>query len=715
MSFCLGLDTGGTYTDAALLDERKGVIVATAKALTTRHDLSIGVGEAMEKTLTKWGENDAGELNKIRMVCLSTTLATNAIVEGVGGAAGLVLIGFDDHLSERAGLKKALKNDPLIKISGGHKADGKRQAKFDADSLKKKLEDIQDQVTSFAIAAHFATRNMEDERHAAQIITEITGRFCSCSGDLSASLGGPRRALTALLNARLISLLDQLIQATEIKKNSLGLSCPLMVVKGDGSLVQAQFAKTRPIETILSGPAASMAGGAFLSGEKNAMVADIGGTTTDIAQLKNGIPKLSPDGAEIGGWKTMVEAAHIRTNGIGGDSEIRIAQAGDYDLTRGNLARGDLTRGNLARGDLAGGGANKNIKKQDPQTPLGTAQLEKIQLGPGRAIPLSLLALTHDNIKNIMKKQLEQPIAHATDGRFILPAMMGNIPKWMSKSETKITEILMESGMVALADLATTQVALGATHRLIKRGVLMVSGFTPTDAAHITKIFTNFDTDAAMLGGALLARQKSADGTKLAENEMKIARITLETLHWRSAMAIMDAGLAEEGEGEKLVSTSGFLSGLLHSNKDGSTAKNVEVTMKLSHPLVALGASAATIYPEVAQRINAQLNVPKYAEVAGAVGAAVGAVRQRVSILITQPRDDLFRIHLPDKLQDTENLTEALTQAKNEATILATKRAQAAGAKKIQTNIHENINEVKLNNQKTLFIQAIITAEATEI
>ncbi len=104
---------------------------------------------------------------------------------------------------------------------------------------------------------------------------------------------------------------------------SLDLSCPLMVVKGDGSLLHVDYARTRPVETILSGPAASLAGAAFLAEKKAALVADIGGTTTDIARLQQGVALLSHEGAHIGGWRTMVEAAHIRTRGLGGDSEIR--------------------------------------------------------------------------------------------------------------------------------------------------------------------------------------------------------------------------------------------------------------------------------------------------------------------------------------------------------------------------------------------------------
>ena len=126
MSLVLGLDTGGTFTDAALLDTADGRVLASAKALTTRADLSVGVGGAIAACLENWG----GPRKTISRVSLSTTLATNAVVEGVGGRVGLILIGFDDGVLGRAGLGAALGADPVLQIAGGHKADGRQQARW---------------------------------------------------------------------------------------------------------------------------------------------------------------------------------------------------------------------------------------------------------------------------------------------------------------------------------------------------------------------------------------------------------------------------------------------------------------------------------------------------------------------------------------------------------------------------------------------------------
>jgi N-methylhydantoinase A/oxoprolinase/acetone carboxylase beta subunit len=129
------------------------------------------------------------------------------------------------------------------------------------------------------------------------------------SSELSSELDAPRRALTAALNARLISRIAILIEAVESAMKELGLHCPLMIVKGDGTLALAEAVARRPIETVLSGPAASLVGGRWLSGLDSFILSDMGGTTTDLGIVINGRPKVTEQGAEVGGWRTMVREA----------------------------------------------------------------------------------------------------------------------------------------------------------------------------------------------------------------------------------------------------------------------------------------------------------------------------------------------------------------------------------------------------------------------
>ena len=212
MKLVIGLDTGGTYTDAALLDVAGKRVLATGKALTTHDDLSIGLRGAITKILQAYD----GSASEIRMVSLSTTLATNAVVEGVGGRVGLLMIGFDDKALERADLARAIGHDPVQFIAGGHRADGGQQEPFDSATLATAAATMAVDVSAFAVAGHFATRNPTHEIAAREILRETTGLPVTCSHELSSALGGPRRAVTAVLNARLINLLERLIAATEI-------------------------------------------------------------------------------------------------------------------------------------------------------------------------------------------------------------------------------------------------------------------------------------------------------------------------------------------------------------------------------------------------------------------------------------------------------------------------------------------------------------------
>jgi N-methylhydantoinase A/oxoprolinase/acetone carboxylase beta subunit len=737
MSLVIGLDTGGTYTDAALLDAASGQVLATGKALTTREDLSIGLGGAIARVLdayvtgngqTGGGQTGGGKPGDIGLVSLSTTLATNAVVEGVGGRVGLVMIGFDEAALERADLARALGQDPVAFITGGHKPDGGVQAMLDRDALRHAAETFGDEVSAFAIAGHLATRNPEHEMAARDLLRELTGLPITCSHELSSALGGPRRALTAVLNARLINLLERLIKATEAIMADQGLTCPLMVVKGDGSLLHSDFARTRPVETVLSGPAASLSGAAFLAGTDTALIADIGGTTTDIAFLQNGAPRLRAEGALVGGWQTMVEAAEIRTCGLGGDSEVRA-------VTRGR-----------------DGG---------------------VTLGPRRAVPLSLLATQHPEIIAIMEEQLGLAVPMQTDARFVFPVMPDGVPGWLTRSETRLAQKAIEMGPTPIAEIAATQLALGAVDRLISRGLLGLAAFTPTDAAHVTGAFTGFDVSAAELGAALMARQKNGLGEAIASDATGLAVMTLATLHQRSGLALMDAALAHDGAGEEQASRTPLLATLYEQHLKASMAASVashaaasvtshaadnkaeadatqmndpgmndpgknrmaggtagvraegragvragearlvRVGMQLETGLVALGASAATHYPHIADMMGVTVSVPDHADVAGAVGAAVGSVRQRVMISITAPADGKFRVHLPEGPIDLEVQESALERARMAAERLAHDRASSAGASSIEVAITEDVRLVQLGPDKQLFIEAFVHATAS--
>ena len=261
MAITLGIDTGGTYTDAVLIED-DATVLASAKSLTTRQDLAIGVGRAVEAVLAS--AKIAPEA--VAMAALSTTLATNALVEGQGLRVALICAGFKDADLDRQGLREALKGDPVLFAAGGHSHSGVEAKQLDREAVSAFIDSVSEQVTGFAIAGRFATRNPAHELEIAVLVRDATGLPTTCSHHLSSRLNGPKRAVTAVLNARLVGMIDALIGRAEQRLRDLGIDAPLMVVRGDGALMSTAQARTRPIETILCGPAASIVGARWLTG-----------------------------------------------------------------------------------------------------------------------------------------------------------------------------------------------------------------------------------------------------------------------------------------------------------------------------------------------------------------------------------------------------------------------------------------------------------------
>ena len=673
MRYIIGLDTGGTFTDAAIIDADSGVLMAKAKSPTTRHDLAIGLGKAIHAVVDALKPEMRPHIER---VCLSTTLATNAVVEGMGGRVGLVMIGFAPSAVERGNLGQVLGDDPVVFIDGGHKSDAKPQAALDLTALDRFVESHGKDISAIAIAGHFATRNPEHELAARDHLRAVTGLSITCSHELSSSLGGPKRALTALLNARLIDLLDRQITATSGIIRAANLNADLMVVKGDGSLLSADFARLRPVETILSGPAASLSGAAHLVGSSDALVADIGGTTTDIAVLTGGFPRLSANGATIGGWSTMVEAADIRTHGLGGDSEVRVQNRG-----------------------VIGG----------------------ITLGPRRVIPISSIAGGHNNIIKWLNEQLLNPVPSGNDARFVMALFEGAPPSWLTRSEGKMAITCRDAGLKPIADIAETQLALGTIDRLVARGLLAISAFTPTDAALILGKYDAANLDAATIGAKLMARQRTGAGRPQAADANAFAAMVAEQLTVQTALALLDSAFAHEGMGENTARKNLVLGKLIgdagkaiHRNiPTASKTPLVSTTIKLEKPLIALGASAACHYPQIAQVMGAELIIPDDADVAGAIGAAAGSIRQRATVVVTQPSDGVFRIHLLNGPMDFTEMDAALNHAEDEARKAVKEKAEAAGADGIVITTERDVNIVQLAGGKNMFIEASIHGLAT--
>lgn len=653
----LGIDTGGTYTDAVLWSETGGVS-AKAKSLTTRHDLAIGISGAVDAVLEKAGVDPAS----IKLASMSTTLATNALVEGQGGRVALVMIGFSPEDLARDGLKSALGHDPVVFCPGGHDVHGNEQD-LDLGALRNALPTLEKTVSGFAVCAYFATRNPAHEIAARDLIRGNTGLPVTASHELSAKLGGPRRALTTLLNARLISMIDRLVAATEGFLEKRGIAAPLMVVRGDGALVSASFARARPIETILSGPAASLVGARHLTGLQSAIVSDIGGTTTDVAVLEKGRPRLDPEGARVGGLRTMVEAVAMYTFGLGGDSEVALAVGG----------------------------------------------LEaRIVLGPRRLVPLALAGLAHGvAVTRHLERQLLATMPGRLDGRF---AVRTGVPERLAAGLTGPEARLYAAigDVPSPLDMLLSSNAQNATlNHLVSRGLVHICGFTPSDAAHTLGKQSNWDAAAARMGAELFARKRDGRGKIIAGSAEEFAQTVLSALTLRSAEAVFETAFAEDGLDGAATVAHALVQRAIYKG-DGIA----RLSMALDRPVIGLGASAPLHYEGLPPLIGNECVVPEDTDVANALGAVVGQVRVSVEASVSQPEEGLFRVSSGDSVRDFDNEEDAVAFAEADMREIAAARALEAGTDTAEIEIVREFRTSVIQDRR-MFVEAQITAIAT--
>ena len=660
MALLLGVDTGGTYTDAVLIRDEVAVI-ASAKSLTTRHDLAEGVGAAVQAVLTTAGVS----ASEISLASLSTTLATNALVEGQGGRVALIYIGFREKDLEAHGLAEALKGDPAIVLAGGHNHAGAQAYPLDEAGLIHFLETHKDAVSGFAVASQFATRNPAHELRVAELVGQLTGRPVSASHQLSAKLNGPKRALTAVLNARLIGMIDRLIGRAEDKLLSLGIEAPLMVVRGDGALISSAQARERPIETILSGPAASIVGARWMTGADLALVSDIGGTTTDVALLRGGRPMIDPAGTRVGPYRTMVEAVAMRTTGLGGDSEVHF-----------------ITEG------LRGG----------------------VTLGPKRLLPVSLIAVdAPDVVHKALDAQLRAVTTGEHDARFVR-AVPGQTQEGLGTREIALLERIGEA-VHPLGDILRARIEHGALKRLVERGLVQVAGVTPSDASHVLGRVLEWDAGAARKALQLFGRRRTGAGDVLSNSSEDVAQMIVNQLTHQTCLALLETAFAEEEPAFDAAPGALAAHVLMQRGMSGHRGL-VRLQTGLDVPVIGLGASAASYYPAVGERLGCEMILPEHAGVANAIGAVVGRVTMRQSGTVTSPSEGKYRVHLMEGPQDFGDQAGALSMLETVLRAQAVADAQAAGAQDIQVSVHRDIRTAGVEARE-VFIEATLTVEAT--
>jgi N-methylhydantoinase A/oxoprolinase/acetone carboxylase beta subunit len=658
----IGLDTGGTYTDAIALDDARRVL-ASAKARTTHWDLSIGIREALHSLLASLPQDVSRE--DTALVAVSTTLATNAVVEGRFSPICTILVGFDDKMVERSGLK-ASGGGTIVSVRGGHDAAGDEVEPLDVAAVQSAVTELGATVEAFAVAAMFSVRNPAHELRVREKIRAACGKPVTCSHELSAQLDAPRRALTAAMNARLTPPVRHLLDSLQEVLRDEHIAAPLMIVRGDGTLVKADVALEYPVETVLSGPAASVVGASFLTGLKDFVVSDMGGTTTDVAVVAGGRPVVHADGAVIGGWRTMVRAIDVRTCGLGGDSEVT------FDRER------------------------------------------RLTVGPRRVVPLSHFALQFPQLRDELARLAAGTTLPPFAGRFAIRSPGHEREVRLDRLEQRIYDALSETPQGVDA-VARTTPGVEALQRLVDRGLATVSGFTPSDALHVLGRQQGWCVESARLGAAVLAlEERLASARQEADTAEGICQRTRELVLQQSVRVVLETALARDPGIEP--PRAGAFRQLMDAVSGGRPfSQLLDIPIRLNTPLIAIGAPAAAYYDEVARRLSAVLRVPDHANVCNAVGAAAGIVSEVCEITVNQPVLNVFRVHDPAGARDFNDARVAIEEARRVAAAIVLAAALRSGARDphLETTVEERC--ARHNDGTEYLAEATVRARASGV
>jgi len=488
-------------------------------------------------------------------------------------------------------------------------------------------------------------KNPVQEIRARQIIAEMSDKPLVCGHELSMQLDTIKRTDTAILNARLLPIIAELLYHVQAAIEAAGLRAPLMVVRGDGTLMSEAMARTHPVETILSGPASSVCGARFLAQIENGLVVDIGGTTSDIALILDGQPVVSNSGARVAHWTTNVRAVDIDTLGFGGDSAISLAEGG------------------------------------------------ALRIGPRRAVPLAYLAAQHPRILEELWRRWKQRAAQSTLTQPVECYLrVKETPSITFAARERDTLEALDDGPRSREELAeqlgVLSPSLVPVANLETLGYIQRATLTPTDVLHYLGGFTAWNREAAELGLRLFAYRANSSVEQLAP-------FILDTFAYWLTRYLMNRLIRHPH------AVSDFPMGasdraLLEMVANHTEQLGLSMQARYRHPLVAIGAPAHALAPAAAEKLGAAIIIPPHAEVANAVGAITGTYLFSVEVTITSTGKD-FIVHSPLERREFRELSAAKDWAAGHVTSLleAQVSEDALGQFSVQRDVtyHDHIVE----------------------
>lgn len=619
----LGIDAGGTFTDLVFLDAREMKVVARAKIPTDHENLSSTIEEGIRQILR---DLDAGQINGVH---LASTLATNATVEKKLCPVGLLLIGYDSGDVDSAISGKRFGEVAVAAIPGGHDIKGNEARPLDGrlvtESCRKLLADG---AEGLAISGYFSVRNPAHEIRARRLANEaFPGIFVTCGHELASELNAYKRAATASVNAGLIPVMTRLLDAVKVVLKRLRIDAPLSVIKGDGALVSSDWAALHPVETVVSGPAASAMGACFLGrpalNDRASWVVDIGGTTTDVIGLdKAGAPLLCENGADIGGHRLLVRTIDIRTFGLGGDSHVSIK---------------------------AGGG---------------------LSIGPRRVIPLAVAAEADERVLDVLCRMEKARVAGEP---IVILRGRG------ASAQSALDEALIGITGAGPADLAslTEGLPLGTALAVVRdaekyedRGIFAISAFTPTDALHAGGLLDKWCAEASLIAARIYAGILGYPDARAfcADISRRVSALAAGEV-FRKAAAWCGAKSQEGMDGAL------FEAALTRPENPVTPS----VSLQLNANLIGVGAPSWAFLGECGRLLGESAVLPRDASVAGAIGAAVGTFFIQHNVLIIPLKTGEYRVHLPDEICDEADLEAAVRRCVETMIPWLERRAAEAG------------------------------------
>ena len=319
----IGIDVGGTNTDAVLIDGEN--IVTSCKTATTEE-----ITDGIETALKQLVQSNPASSKEVDAVMIGTTHFVNAVVQrrhlnkvatiriGLPASASLYpMIDWPEDL-------RHLVNGNVYMVEGGHEYDGRPLMPLDENELGKIAREISDSgVTAVAISSIFSPLTESCEKRAREILLNENPNLRISESNKFGRIGHLERESVTILNACLQDISEHTVNAFAEALKRSGLTAPLFITQNDGTVTKSEIARNTPVFAFASGPTNSMRGAAFLSGIENAMVVDIGGTTSDVGCIRNGYPREANNVIEIGGVRTLFRMPDVVSIGIGGGTMVR--------------------------------------------------------------------------------------------------------------------------------------------------------------------------------------------------------------------------------------------------------------------------------------------------------------------------------------------------------------------------------------------------------